>query len=187
MDINTKQRPVPNELLLDIKRLADTETDQEALSRDIFDLFQKEQDSPLFGLLTPSEKQGGKISRVTFNAAFKPVLDTFAGSDAKQMYAVLCAYLHACLAGLRTRDAADSITNPTFFRAILLLFPTVAERVSDRHGQQFTAEHFDEILAPFFTRVKKAELQKPSARLKDLQETLRKALQSGFSINVATS
>ncbi len=32
IDINNKQRPVPNELLLDIKRMAETETDQEFTS-----------------------------------------------------------------------------------------------------------------------------------------------------------
>lgn len=34
MDINTKQRPVPNELLLAIKRLAQTETNEEATLKD---------------------------------------------------------------------------------------------------------------------------------------------------------
>jgi hypothetical protein len=33
MDINTKQRPVPNELLLDIKKMANTETNEEELFR----------------------------------------------------------------------------------------------------------------------------------------------------------
>jgi hypothetical protein len=35
-DINTKQRRVPNELLLDIKRLADTETDAKGVVKDLF-------------------------------------------------------------------------------------------------------------------------------------------------------
>src|SRR5262245_32254063 len=34
-DINTNQRPVPNELLLDINRLADTETSEQAMLHDI--------------------------------------------------------------------------------------------------------------------------------------------------------
>ena len=106
MDINTKQRPVPTELLLDIKRLAETETNQEALFRDVFDLFEREPDSPLLGLLSPSEKQTGKISRVTFNAALKAIWETFVGSDARHVYDVLSAYLHACISGLRGRDAA---------------------------------------------------------------------------------
>ena len=41
IDINTKQRPVPNELLLDIKKLAERETDTEQLLREIFDLFNR--------------------------------------------------------------------------------------------------------------------------------------------------
>ncbi|MEO0332716.1 MAG: DGQHR domain-containing protein, partial [Bacteroidota bacterium] len=36
IDINTKQRPVPNELLLDIKSLAEYENDLEAILREVF-------------------------------------------------------------------------------------------------------------------------------------------------------
>ena len=75
IDINTKQRPVPNELLLDIKRLAETETEVESLSRDVFDLFSEKEDSPLRGLMSPSSRSRGKLSRVTFNTALKPILD----------------------------------------------------------------------------------------------------------------
>jgi hypothetical protein len=48
IDINTKQRPVPNELLLDIKKLAEVETNEESLQRDVFDKFSTNPDSPLF-------------------------------------------------------------------------------------------------------------------------------------------
>src|SRR5579871_4361386 len=68
MDINTKQRPVPNELLLDIKKMAQAESNEEATLRTVYDLFNKETESPLFGLMTPSEKGEGKLSRVSFNA-----------------------------------------------------------------------------------------------------------------------
>lgn len=104
MDINTKQRPVPSELLLDIKQLADSETDAESMLRDIFDLFSKQPSSPLFGLMSPAERKRGKISRVTFNAALKPVWNTFVGTNSKYAYKVLAAYLHSCLAGLRARQ-----------------------------------------------------------------------------------
>ena len=39
IDINTKQRQVPNELLLDIKQLAEREDGRESLLREIFDRF----------------------------------------------------------------------------------------------------------------------------------------------------
>ena len=92
MDINTKQRPVPNELLLDIKRLAETESDQEALFNDVFELFQNSTSSPLFGLLSSTERRKGKISHVTFNNAMKSINNSFADSDAEHVYSVLSAY-----------------------------------------------------------------------------------------------
>jgi hypothetical protein len=182
MDINTKQRPVPTELLLDIKRLAETETSQEAFFRDVFDLFQNTPTSAIYGLLSPSEKQSGKISRVTFNSALRAIWGAFGGVEPSEAYLILSAYLSACMAGLRSRQSAKTITNPTFFKTILLLFPTIAERVADRHGRKFTTDHFGEILGPFFERVKKSDLERPPASVKDLMENLRKSLRTGFSI-----
>jgi DGQHR domain-containing protein len=187
MDINTKQRPVPSELLLDIKRLAETETDAEALLKDVFDLFQSESDSPLFGLLSPAERKKGRISRVTFNAALKAIWEALVGSDANEIYHALSAYMHACLSGLRTRKAQDKITNPTLFRALLQLFPVVAERVSDRHGQEYTTANFSEIVGPFIARLKKSDLDRPGTSYIVLFDNFRKALRSGFSIGSGTS
>ncbi|MEZ5830633.1 MAG: DGQHR domain-containing protein [Dongiaceae bacterium] len=182
IDINTKQRPVPSELLLDISRLAETETDTEALLRDVFDLFDKEPDSPLLGLMSPSEKTKGKISRVTFNAALRAIWNTLEGSEAHEIYGILKSYFHACVAGLRNREAEGNITNPTLFRALVILFPAVAERVSDRHGLEYTTANFDEILGPLFRRIKKTDLAKPGASYTALVENFSKALRSGFSL-----
>jgi DGQHR domain-containing protein len=182
MDINTKQRPVPNELLLAIKRLAETETSQEALLRDIFDSFDKEADSPLVGLLSPAERKGGKISRVTFNAALKPIFAAFEGSDSTRAFEVLSAYVQAWMSGLRDRDQEGKITNPTLFRAIMLLFPAVAEKVSDRYGEEFSADNFVEVLRPVISRTKKSQLETPGNSPSELYDTLRKQLESGFSL-----
>jgi DGQHR domain-containing protein len=182
IDINTKQRPVPNELLLDIKRMAETETDVEALLRDVFDLFAKEKDSPLLGMMSPSTRSRGKISRVTFNTALRPIWNTFAGNPAEYVYQALSSYLHVWLPVLRKNDAEKNISNPTLFRAIMLLFPAAAERVSDRHGDEYTVQHFAEILEPFFSRVKKADLKRPGGSPVALHETFKRAMESGFSI-----
>jgi DGQHR domain-containing protein len=182
IDINTKQRPVPNELLLDIKRMAETETDVEALLRNVFDLFDKSNTSPLLGQLSPSERRRGKISRVTFNAALKPVWDSFGGNDAEYVYEALSGYLHAWISGLRSHEAERNIVNPTLFRAIMALFPVVAEKVSDRHGDEYTTANFAEILEPFFRRLRKADLQIPGNSHRVLYDTFRKALETGFSI-----
>jgi len=187
MDINTKQRPVPNELLLDIKRLAETETGSEALLRDVFDEFERDSGSPLFGLMTPSERKKGRISRVTFNAALKPIADSFSGSESNYVYEVLSAYLHACISGLRGLDLEGAITNPVVFRALMLLFPTVAERVADRHSNSFSTNNFSEILEPLFQRLKRADIERPGASHISLHDALQKALRSGFTIGRGTT
>ncbi len=182
MDINTKQKPVPNELLLDIKRLAETEKTQEGLFREVFDLFDKDPDSPLLGQMSPSRRTRQKISRVTFNAALNGIWRTFEGADAKEVYRILGSYLHAWLAGLRRHDAREKITNPTLFRAIILFFPAVAERVSDRHGDEYTAQHFSDVMKPFFDKVRKNDLLNPGSSPIAVAESFQKVIQSGFSL-----
>jgi DGQHR domain-containing protein len=182
MDINTKQRPVPNELILDIKRMAETESNSEALMRDVFDAFDARPESPLFGLMSPYERKKGKISRVTFNSAVKPILESFSGVGPETVYDVLNAYLQSCVTGLRDSDLSGMITNPTLFKALMLLFPIVAERVHDRHPGQYTVGHFDEILKLMFQRVRKSTLANPGKSAASLVDALRKGLQTGFTI-----
>lgn len=69
IDINTKQRPVPNELLLDIRKLASYQDDSETVVGQIFDLFDTEPGNPLIGKMSPRARKNKLISRVTFNAA----------------------------------------------------------------------------------------------------------------------
>lgn len=186
MDINTKQRPVPNELILDIKRLAETESDSEALMRDVFDLFDKTGDSPLLGLMSASERRKGRISRVTFNNAMKAIFDSFTGATSSYIYNVLSAYFLCCKSGLREHSVEQLIANPTMFKALMLLFPTVAERVNDRHPGEFTVQHFDEIIGPMFQRVKRSDLANPGKSPTPLVDTFRKALRSGFTIGTGS-
>ncbi|PWB81595.1 MAG: hypothetical protein C3F11_14815, partial [Methylocystaceae bacterium] len=182
MDINTKQRPVPPELLLDIRRLSETESAAEALLHNVFDLFASDADSVLVGLLSPSERRKGKISRVTFNAALKSIDGAFVDAAPVDVYHVLNAYLKACVGGLQFHGAQENIVNPALFKALILLFTNVAERVSDRHGGRYTVQNFEEVLGPFFRKLKKGDLPKPATGHLALYENYRKALSSGFSL-----
>lgn len=186
MDINTKQRPVPNELILDIKRLAETESDSEALMRDVFDLLDKNQDSPLLGLMSPSERRKGKVSRVTFNNAMKAIYDSFSGASPEYVYDVLSAYLIGCKSGLREHKLEELISNPTMFKALMLLFPIVAERVNDRHSGNYNVANFDEIVGPMFQRVKRNDLANPGKSPTSLFENFSKTLRSGFTIGTGS-
>lgn len=186
MDINTKQKPVPSELILDIKRLAETESDIEAIMRDVFDALNADGKSPLYGLLTPAERASGKISRATFNLSLKSIWSTLGDSDAASITKIISDYLHACLSGLRSNLAEDKITNPVMFRALMLIFPYIAQRVSDRFDGDFTTANFRAVMAPMFENVKKSEFQKAWSSQKLLSDTLRKGLSSGFTLGKAT-
>jgi DGQHR domain-containing protein len=182
IDINTKQRPVPNELLLDIKKLADAENTEESILRELFDAFNEDGSSPLIGLLSPATKSKGKLSRVTFNAAVKPVLATFATSSSSVIYPALRSYISAFYKELSSLGLRQSIVNPIVFRAIHEIFPEVAQRVLDRHGASFREEGFAEILSSLFARVKPGKFKTPPRSHKDLAADLSKALRGGFLI-----
>jgi hypothetical protein len=184
IDINTTQRPVPNELLLDIKRLADSETSEESVLTDVFDFFTKESDSPLLGLTSPSQKAKGKLSRVTFKAAMGSVLPAFDTADAKVVYRVVSAYLGVWMEHLKRQKGEAWITNPTLFRAVLSIFQDVAQRVTDRFGKDYSVQNFRDVLDPFFSKVKTSTLKGPGTSYVSLADTFKKMLRQQLTIAV---
>ena len=174
IDINTKQRPVPTELLLDIKSLAEYENDIEAICRNIFDLFNENSNSILFGLLSPSSKTKGKISRVTFNASIRPIYTVFGDRDVEEVYSILNSYLKAMSYGLKRRNI-NTINKPTIFRAILQLFPHVARLVNGN----YTVENFSKELVPLFEGVSASKINK-AASIKTVYDHLLECLNRGF-------
>ncbi|MFO0304740.1 MAG: DGQHR domain-containing protein [Burkholderiales bacterium] len=182
IDINTKQRPVPNEVLFDIKKLAVAETDDEALMGELYDKFNSDATSPLFGLMSPAKKASGKLSRVTFNSGVKPLLMFFSNRSCEFIYPALRNYLGSFLAGLVELGVSDTLANPTVFRAILECFPEVAQRAMDRGGPVFKQSHFDEVLRPVFQKTRATRFTKPPKSHKELGVELLRALKAGFII-----
>ncbi len=181
MDINTKQKPVPNELLLDIKNLGETEGQSEALFREVFDLFSEAQGSPLLGKMSPFERRKGKISRVTFNNAMKSIVGTFEGASIEETYSVLSAFVATLTAGLREAGHEDKITNPTLFRAFFAIFPSVAERVQAKHGE-FSVDNFTKVLRPIFQKTKSHTFDRPGSNIQKLVSKFEENMKSSFTI-----
>jgi DGQHR domain-containing protein len=182
IDINTKQRPVPNELLLDIKKLAEYESDVERLLGEVFDLFNSKTNSPLLGMLSPAERKKGFISRVTFNTGLKPLIPTFAENEPLEIYEALSAYISAFIRGADRLKAPGAITKPPVFRAAMVLFTEAAQRVKDKYGKPYTIDNFYEVLRPMFSRITVKTLKKPGNSHKELYDTLSKALKTSFTL-----
>ena len=174
IDINTKQRPVPTELLLDIKSLAEYESDIEAICRNIFDLFNERPDSILLGLLAPTEKIKGKITRVTFNAAIKPIYNIFGERDIEEIFIFLNSFLKAMITGLN-KKGINSITKPTLFKAILQIFPHVARLTNG----DYSIDKFYSVLTPLFDGVSAMKLVKADS-IKAINDHFLECLNKGF-------
>lgn len=178
IDINTKQRPVPPQLLLDIKRLAQIETESEGLLRDIFDSFDIEFDSALAGYLSPSEASRSKLTRVTFNNAVKPLLSMFPGRSSEEIYSILNAYVSALSTELSKRTKEPLLAKPVVFRGFMAIFRAVAQRVVDKYGSDYSASNFQDVIAPIFSNLPMKKLEKPGTSWTSLRDYLDERLVS---------
>ena len=182
IDINTKQRPVPNELLLDIKNLADYESDAESQLRSLFDALGNDTGGPLHGLLTPATKKKNKISRVTFNAALKPLLQVMGTLSPDEAHRAISNYLSATQHSLDAMGAAGVLTKSTVFRATMRFFPMAARKLKDRHGSDYSVDNFREVLGPVFSGAQPSRFSSPGNSLAALHDYMVKRLESGFSL-----
>ncbi|MBL0183028.1 MAG: DGQHR domain-containing protein [Chitinophagaceae bacterium] len=178
IDINTKQRPVPNELLLDIKALAEYENESEGYLRAIYNNFKA---SALHGKLSSSEKAKDKITRVTFNAAVKPLGVIFGDKEAEDVYKILNDYLKAIQIGFKQKGIENKIVNPYVFRAIMSIFPDVAGKVKDRYPE-YTMDNFYHSLAYFFENISVAKISKKHQGHKELTDHLLSSLRKDFTL-----
>ncbi|UWQ27280.1 DGQHR domain-containing protein [Leisingera sp. M523] len=159
IDINSKQRGVPSELLLDIKNQAEYENSEEQLFREVFDLMSTDPTSPLFGRLSPSKRAKSKISRVTFNAALKSIYPALSSRTPVEIQEILSDYI-ASVRDQIIRNGGDEevIMNSVTFRALTSFFIQAARRVKDRFGPDYSVDNFNEVLMPLFDSIQLAKL-----------------------------
>jgi DGQHR domain-containing protein len=182
IDINTKQRPVPPQLLLDIKKLAAIEDESEALLRDVFDAFDSRVDSCLAGLMSPADSAKNKINRVTFNLAIRPLLEMFVGRESTEIFEILNAYLTAISAEITKKTNEPLLARPVVFRAFLGVFRSVAQRVVDKFGTTYVPANFQTVISPIFANMQLKKLEKPGTSWVALRDYLEGRLKSKLTL-----
>jgi DGQHR domain-containing protein len=181
IDINSKQRGVPNELLLDIKRQAEYESSAEEFYRIVFDRMNEDSSGPLFQRLSASSRSSKKISRVTFNAAMKAIYPALSSKKPFEVADIVSNYLVAIRAGLEKQDGSDEIlTQSTAFRGLISFFVPVASKVKDKFGPIYTPDNFAEITGPVFERIKTSKLRASSPA--KISEYLNENLKGEFAL-----
>ena len=183
IDINSKQRGVPPELLLDIKKLAEYENDQEEFLREIFDIFLKDTNSRLYGRLSPASKSKGKITRATFNTAMKPLVRIFGGKSEVEIYEILNSYLISFDEAILTKHLINEyMFNPTFFKAVCAFFPIVAPKVKDRFGAVYSPDNFYEFLCVIGNSIRASRLSPEGTAYKPVVKALEESLKDEFRL-----
>lgn len=184
IDINTLQRPVPKELLLDIKRLAERESDDERMLDELFTSFETESDSYLLNKLSRIDKQKGKISKVTFYDSMKPILKEFNISSTERLYHIINAFFHAAhdVSAEHQFNLNNSITKATLFKILVSHSRAIISVISDNN-----AEDIDKISEhkKYLTRSLPGSFQEianSKAYLKSVEALDRKLLRRNVTI-----
>jgi DGQHR domain-containing protein len=146
IDINTNQRGVPAALLLDIKQVAEQETETEATLRHFFDKLNVDTDSPLCGLLSAARSAKGKISRVTFNRAVSHILKNAVTGrlSREKQYLLLRNYLRAVEQSLLNTLL---LRRQAYFEAFCEFFEDVSRLSRERH-RDYKEQSLIDVLQP---------------------------------------
>jgi DNA sulfur modification protein DndB len=146
IDINTNQKGVPAALLLDIKQVAEKETEIEASLRNLFDKLAKESKSPLCGYLSPSVSRRGMISRVTFNRSVKPILENVVMTKLPEnkQYELLSNFF---IALEETLENSGLLLKSAYFEAFCALFDDVL-RLSYTKHRDYKYNSLLDVLSP---------------------------------------
>lgn len=124
IDINTNQRGVPAALLLDIKQLAEIESEKESLLRNFFDKLKTDPQSAINGKLSPAKSTPEKISRVAFNRSIGTALNSevVRSLATEDIYRLVRNYINAFDAELADKK---TLTKASYFEAIFEIFDEV--------------------------------------------------------------
>jgi DGQHR domain-containing protein len=182
IDINSKQRGVPNELLLDIKQLAEYEDNDEQIMREVFDLFQESADSAFLNSFSSSSRAKKKITRVTFNSSLKPILQIFRGKSSETIYEIINNYFVAFKAGLSEIGCTDKLLSAIVFRGVMGFFPMAASKLKDRYGSDYSSDNFYEIMEGMFSKLKPSRFKSPGTSYKNIVEYLEMNIKSEFTL-----
>ncbi|MCH8619211.1 DGQHR domain-containing protein [Undibacterium sp. TS12] len=178
IDINTKQIGVPAALLLDIKQLAQIESERDTTLRELFDGIKQNPDLNFSGMLSPAKSVAGKVSRVTFNRAVGQALDSsiLQGLDKKKRLSLLTNYLKAYENVL---DDQKLLTRSAFLEAIFDVFEQAIRQSLLSHKNAKT-ESIQKVISPI---AKYSYADTTLRSVGEVKKAVRSALAGSVSID----
>lgn len=175
IDINTNQKGVNPNLLLDIKGLAGRESELEEKQTQLFNLLNE--NSPLSGKLISDGTKTGYIAKQVFNDATKVIFETgyFCEKDVDTIYQGLKNYLEAVdLVFTESNDEKAKLTTSNIFTGLLYIFNDCIDK-SLQLNKNIKIENLQSILQPI-SQLQYANYGSNKSGLKKLQNDLKTAI-----------
>lgn len=163
IDINENQIRVPQSLILDVKRLLQSETEDERRCSVLFDLFESRSDSALKGCLARAEHRRGKLLRTAFNDAVSEILRRdLHECPPDKSYSIMNNYLMAVRRVFAEIDdsLAKAITRPVVFKGVMTVARYVIDKTLDRHNK-LTQDAFYDVLKVLKDNLPKESISRP--------------------------
>lgn len=184
VDINNNQDPIPQALLLDIKRFANLETGVESYLGDVFEEFYSNPESALKGLMSKTGKDQKKLNRSKFQRGLKPlIVNNIINMDSRshtEVFDIFNSYLLALRESFIFNFDSYAVQGE-FFSAICKIFPEVAAAVKEM-DEGYNVKNFVSFLLIKFRSLKEDEVKKHNSSATSLEELLKKKLKVGFTL-----
>lgn len=182
IDINRNQKEVPPELILDVQRLLQQESEEERICNEIFTLFRTSEDSILKNYINVGENIRGNLSRVVFNKSISSLVsDKLKDLSNEQRYEVINNYISAANRVFIEMDAEldGHVAKKTVFRGLLDIALHVIDKTFSKHGK-LTEEAFYEVLKVIKDNVNKRNIRITGNSYKKFGERLLQALSKTY-------
>lgn len=179
VDINSTQKEVPRDLILDVKRLLQKESEEERRCSEIFELFYSKEDSILKDHLARAERQNGKITRRIFNNSISELLsDMLEEIPDGDAYTIINNYLSALKMVLSSIDVSgeEIVTRITVFQACMSISKYVIEKTHNKFDGRLTIDSFEETLSVLKQNLSRGIVQRPGNSYRKLSEHFMNAL-----------
>jgi DGQHR domain-containing protein len=178
IDINENQKKVSDELILDVKRLLEIETEDEKIFSTMFNLFLKKPDSTLKNYINVGEKNRGNLSRLVFNNAISDLVKGRLRSlDDIKKYEVINNYLTAfnrLLSDILPNN--DNVLSKTIvFQAVMNISDFVISLTYDKH-KKLDEKSFYETIKPIKSNLSPVKVKNPGKSYRALSEHLKEAM-----------
>jgi hypothetical protein len=112
----------------------------------------------------------------------RPLLVLFPGRSEGEIYRIVNAYLTAVSLEISKKTATPLLNKPVVFRAFMALFKSVAQRVVDKFGSDYSSANFQVVVGPLFQNMQVKKLEKPGTSWAALRDYFEKRLAAKLTL-----